>query len=427
MPALLDYIYVIFMYLGLASVLYLFTVYFHINIYEWTIFYLSIIFGELSDLFGLPSIIFIWCHRSSEHKNPMTFDFFTNKQTLGIEGEIELKEKTTLFMDNGSKNPIKDKGKRPAAFSPTDEEVSREGSRWGSVSKPIEVSDGESDDSNRSGSSKGNTIKIEKEASSSVSNSDSSKSKRGPNLSISTGNNDPSNFASSSKKPTNGFGVHGTIVFNGIIVDPRDPNYLEVRARLEKSVMENNPNHNEMNFPLSKATQELVGFIRQSVGYSSLNPIYIVESPVAPSSTTQTGPGGIPFPTLGAEFDKLKEALSPNTRAKYEGDVTPGTLDKVWKIWVVTKTNSTAAPQYTAVVPQNTAALLENRKVYRGDPPYPVESESPGYRWNFDYDTSYAREHGYTPWDEKYKSIRYINVMNEKIKSNKNNDDDNNS
>ena len=59
MPALLDYIYVIFMYLGLASVLYLFTVYFHINIYEWTIFYLSIIFGELSDLFGLPSIIFI--------------------------------------------------------------------------------------------------------------------------------------------------------------------------------------------------------------------------------------------------------------------------------------------------------------------------------------------------------------------------------
>ena len=93
--------------------------------------------------------------------------------------------------------------------------------------------------------------------------------------------------------------------------------------------MENNPNHNEMNFPLSKATQELVGFIRQSVGYSSLNPIYIVESPVAPSSTTQTGPGGIPFPTLGAEFDKLKEALSPNTRAKYEGDVTPGTLDKV--------------------------------------------------------------------------------------------------
>jgi hypothetical protein len=55
----------------------------------------------------------------------MSFDFFTVKQTFGVGGDTELKDKTTLFMDNGSKNPIKDKGKRPAAFSPTEEEQFR--------------------------------------------------------------------------------------------------------------------------------------------------------------------------------------------------------------------------------------------------------------------------------------------------------------
>lgn len=138
MPKLLDYIIPTFIYLGIMSVFYSFTMYSDINIYEWAIFFLSMIFGELLDVLVMPSIKFIWCHRSSNHKNPINFDFFTNKQILGIEGEVELKDKTNLCMDNdGDKRP-KNKGKRPAAFSPTEEE----GSRWGSVNRPIEVSDG---------------------------------------------------------------------------------------------------------------------------------------------------------------------------------------------------------------------------------------------------------------------------------------------
>jgi len=257
-PKLLDYIIPLFIYLTLTSLLYSFAIYSDINIYECTIFFLSIAFGELSDVLVMPSIKFIWCHRSSDHKNPINFDLFSNKQPLGIGGEINSKKSTSLFMDNEGRKPTKDKGKRPAAFSPTEEE----GSRWGSVNRPIEVSDGESDDSNSSDSSKGDSIEIEKEAFSSVSNSASSKSKRGPNLSVTTGNssNNSSNVASLSKETTDGSPVDGTLVLNGTIIEPGHSGYLEAKAIFNKYAIESNPNRHEMDYPLSKATQQLVAY-----------------------------------------------------------------------------------------------------------------------------------------------------------------------
>jgi len=58
-PKLLDYIIPLFIYLTLTSLLYSFAMYSDINIYECTIFFLSIAFGELSDVLVMPSIKFI--------------------------------------------------------------------------------------------------------------------------------------------------------------------------------------------------------------------------------------------------------------------------------------------------------------------------------------------------------------------------------
>lgn len=330
-----------------------------INIYEWAIFFLSMIFGELLDVLVMPSIKFIWCHRSSNHKNPINSDFFTNKQTLGIEGEIELKDKTNLCMDNdGNKRP-KYKGKRPAAFSPAEEE----GSRWGSVNRPIEVSDGEFENSNSFDSSKGDYIEIEKESSSSISNSASSKSKRGPKLSVTTGNssNNSSNVASLSKETTDGSAVDGTLVLNSTIMEPGNSSYLEGKAIFNKYAIESNPNRHEMDYPLSKATQQLVA---------------------------------------------------------YNADLT-----------------ETEQTRLTSQIDRD--VLSHNRKVYRTDGPHPAEPQSAASVKDSDYQANYYREHGYFPWDEKRKTIKYINAKNqeikkekindEKINSNKNNDGDNNS
>lgn len=55
-PKLLDYINRIFIYLVLIFLFYILKLYFDISVYEWIIFFLSMIFDGLSDVLSLPSI-----------------------------------------------------------------------------------------------------------------------------------------------------------------------------------------------------------------------------------------------------------------------------------------------------------------------------------------------------------------------------------